>query len=80
LLHDAEIQNAYMVAERIRNRIADHNFVSGNNYYRTTASIGIVCFPTHGNDTTTLLLRAGELLTAAQCQGGNTTTVPDQQP
>ena len=78
LLHSAEIQNAYMVAERIRNRIADQNFVSGNNSLRVTASIGSVCFPTHGNDTTTLLLRAGELLAAAKRQGGNITAVPDQ--
>ncbi len=77
LLHNAEIHNAYTVAERIRNRIAEQNFVSGHNSHRITASIGSVCFPTHGNDTATLLLRAGELLAAAKRHGGNTTAVPD---
>ena len=80
LLYNAEIQNAYLVAERIRNRIADQNFISGNTYHRATGSIGCVCFPTHGNDATALLLRACELLAAAQRQGGNTSSIPDKSP
>jgi diguanylate cyclase (GGDEF)-like protein len=80
LLHNAEIQNAYVVAERIRTRIADQNFISGDTYHRGTGSIGCVCFPTHGNDATALLLRAGELLAAAQRQGGNASSIPDKSP
>jgi diguanylate cyclase (GGDEF)-like protein len=80
LLHNAEIQNAYVVAERIRTRIADQNFISGDTHHRATASIGSVCFPTHGNDATALLLRAGELLAAAQRQGGNASSIPDKSP
>jgi diguanylate cyclase (GGDEF)-like protein len=78
LLHNTEIQNASQVAERIRNRVADQTFTAGNTHLRVTASVGTVCFPTHGNDTTTLLLRAGEMLAEARKHGGNAVAVPDQ--
>lgn len=78
LLHNTEIQNACQVAERIRSRIADQMFTAGNANLRVTASIGCVCFPTHGNDTTTVLLRAGEMLAEAKTHGGNKVAVPEQ--
>ena len=78
LLHNTEIQNACQVAERIRSRVADQMFTAGNAHLRVTASIGCVCFPTHGNDTTTVLLRAGEMLAEAKKHGGNKVAVPEQ--
>ena len=78
LLHNTEIQNAYLVAERIRDRVADQTFIAGSTHLRVTASIGSVCFPTHGNDTGTLLLRADAMLAAAKKQGGNQIAIPDQ--
>ncbi len=78
LLHYTEIQNACQVAERIRLRVAEQTFTAGNTPLRVTASVSSVCFPTHGNDTTTLLLRAGELLEEAKKHGGNKVTVPEQ--
>jgi diguanylate cyclase (GGDEF)-like protein len=78
LLHNTEIQNACQVAERIRSRVADQMFTAGNAHLRVTASIGCVCFPTHGNDTATVLLRAGEMLAEAKKHGGNKVAVPEQ--
>ncbi|HET8760602.1 MAG TPA: GGDEF domain-containing protein [Nitrospiria bacterium] len=76
LLH-ADIQSAYQIAERIRSRIALQTFVNERHPLKVTASIGGACFPTHGNDAQTLLLRADEMLALAQRNGGNQTSVPD---
>lgn len=76
LLENSEIHEAYLVGERIRCRIADHRFVSGDRAIQRTASVGCVCFPTHGNDTGTLLLAAGEMLETAQRLGGNAVAIP----
>lgn len=76
LLHNTEIQNAFQVAQRFRTRVADQTFSSGNVQVRLTASVGGVCFPTHGNNAATLLLRAGEMLATAKLHGGNQVAVP----
>ena len=78
LLHNTEIQNACQVAERIRSRVADQTFTAGNAHLPVTASVACICFPTHGNDTTTLLLRAGELLAETKRHGGNKVAIPEQ--
>ena len=77
LLHNTEIQSAFQIAERIRSRIADQTFVAEHHPIRLTASMGSVCFPTHGNDAATLLLRADEMLALARRQGGNQIATPE---
>ena len=76
LLLNTEIQNALQIGERIRTRVADHTFVAAQQPVQLTASVGAVCFPTHGNDAATLLLRADEMLAMARRQGGNQTAIP----
>lgn len=77
LLHNTEIQNASQVGERLKNRIAEQTFRLENMPIQLTASIGGVCFPTHGNDAATLLVRADEMLALAKAQGGNQVLIPD---
>lgn len=76
LLLNTEIQNALHIGERIRARVVDHTFVTEQRAIRLTPSIGGVCFPTHGNDAATLLLRADEMLATAKRLGGNQTAIP----
>jgi len=77
LLHNTEIQNACLVANRIRNRVAEQTFISEGAKIRGTASIGSACFPTHSNDPAALLLKADEMLEVARLQGGNTVVIPE---
>lgn len=76
LLLNTEIHNALQIGERIRTRIADHTFVADQQTAQLTASVGGVCFPTHGNDAAALLLRADEMMLTARRQGGNQTAIP----
>ncbi len=76
LLLNTEIQGAYLIAERLRNRVTEQTFFDEYLPIRLTASIGGACFPTHGSDTTTLLSRANEMLALAQSWGGNRTAIP----
>ncbi len=76
LLLNTEIHNAFQIGERMRTRIADQTFMADQQAVRLTASIGGVCFPTHGNDAATLLSQADELLATARRLGGNQTAVP----
>ncbi|MEW6682341.1 MAG: diguanylate cyclase [Nitrospirota bacterium] len=76
LLLNTEIHNALQIGERIRTRVADHTFVAEQQAIQLTASLGGVCFPTHGNDAAALLLRADEMLAMARRQGGNQTAIP----
>jgi diguanylate cyclase (GGDEF)-like protein len=76
LLLNTEIQGAYLVAERLRNRVAEQTFSNEDAPIQLTASIGSACFPTHGSDATALLSRADEMLALARSQGGNRIAVP----
>jgi diguanylate cyclase (GGDEF)-like protein len=76
LLLNTEIQGAYVVAERMRNRVAEQTFSNEDDPIQLTASIGSACFPTHASDATTLLSRANEMLAVARSQGGNRSAVP----
>lgn len=76
LLLNTEINYMMQIGERIRTRVADQTFIAEQQAIRLTASIGGVCFPTHGNDAATLLLRADEMLAMAKRLGGNQTAIP----
>jgi diguanylate cyclase (GGDEF)-like protein len=76
LLLNTEIQGAYLIAERLRHRVAEQTFSDDHIPIRLTASIGSACFPTHGSDATTLLSRADEMLALARSHGGNRTAIP----
>ncbi|SRR5574341_125607 len=76
LLLNTEIHNALQIGERMRIRVADQTFMADQQAVRLTASVGGVCFPTHGNDAATLLLRADEMLATARRLGGNQTAIP----
>ena len=77
LLHNTDAQQASLVSNRIRNRIAEQTFISEGKPLHKTASIGSACFPTHSNDPNALLLKADEMLEIARLQGGNTVAIPD---
>ena len=76
LLLNTEIQGATLIAERVRSRVAEQTFSDEQQPLRVTTSIGGACFPTHGSDAATLLLRAEEMLALARSQGGNQIAVP----
>jgi diguanylate cyclase (GGDEF)-like protein len=76
LLLNTEIQGAYLVAERLRTRVAEQTFSNEHVPIQLTASLGSACFPTHGSDAATLLSRADEMLALARSLGGNRSAVP----
>jgi diguanylate cyclase (GGDEF)-like protein len=76
LLLNTEIQGAYLIAERLRHRVAEQTFSDEQLPIRLTASIGSACFPTHGSDAATLLSRADDMLALARSHGGNRTVIP----
>ncbi len=77
LLHYAEGRDAYRVAERIRDRVADSIFVSNNGPYERTVSIGGACLPTHASDLKGLLRAANTMLSKAKSVGGNLVCLPE---
>ena len=77
LLHNTDSQQANLVGNRIRHRIAEQTFILDGASLQKTASVGGACFPTHVDDPTTLLLKADEMLETARLRGGNTVVFPD---
>jgi two-component system cell cycle response regulator len=72
LLPRTTLQDAYAVAERIRDAIASHAFVEGGRSTRITASLGVAGFAESGADTpAALVARADAALYRAKAAGKN---------
>lgn len=72
-LLQAETKPAQMISDRIRNRILNYTFLSGdsNEKQEITISGGGVCFPTHGVNSIELTSQAVSQLGMARAEGGN---------
>ena len=76
ILHHAEAQSTYHIGERIRDRVANYNFLPKNRVMGYTISVGGACFPTHTPDIQSLLVTATEMLFRARSEGGNQVCLP----
>ena len=65
-------EGAQIIAERIRQRIAETNFLSSYGLtVRITASVGIASFPEHGRTKDDLIARADQAMYAVKGRGKN---------
>ncbi|AFM12536.1 GGDEF domain-containing protein [Turneriella parva] len=60
LLPETTLEVATLVAERLRQKIAEHEIVVGRKRVRVTASFGVACFPGEGIETINDLLKAAD--------------------
>jgi diguanylate cyclase (GGDEF)-like protein len=78
ILHHADYQNTYHIADRIRNRIQDYTFIIDKNERKQTVNIGGALFPSHANDIENLITKAEEMLDKAKREGGNCICLPQE--
>lgn len=74
LLPETSCKDSFEVAERVR-RATDTKFVNRREELPTTVSIGIACFPDHGNEAATLLEKADAAMYLSKNKGKNHVTV-----
>ncbi|MBP7861850.1 GGDEF domain-containing protein [bacterium] len=65
------VQGATVVAERIRQRVANQSLSANFNNLKVTASVGLAAFPTHAREHDELLQRGIEALEQALNAGGD---------
>jgi diguanylate cyclase (GGDEF)-like protein len=77
-LLQAETKPAQSISERIKNRVLNYSFMNeeSNEKQEVTISIGGVCFPTHGVNSSELTSQAINLLGVARNEGGNRICFP----
>ncbi len=71
MLPETQIDGARMLAETLRERVAEHLFVFQNDQIRVTISIGVAALTDSDRSATELLKRADELLYEAKRAGRN---------
>jgi diguanylate cyclase (GGDEF)-like protein len=80
LLPETDSAGAFVVAEKIREAVADHDFpeaeVEGKARGPLTVSVGIATFPTYADDTESLLSQADNALYRAKNEGRNRVRTP----
>ncbi len=62
LLLGAKIEQATMVAERIRHAVNEHSFQDGEQQTRLTVSMGIACYPEHAHNAQELISQADKAM------------------
>ena len=75
LLPETDIKGAYIVAERLRNAIANHEFTGYKTSLHVTISIGISEFPNSDSNTEELIRKADTALYQSKEGGRNKTTI-----
>ena len=75
LLPETEIKGAYIVAERLRNAVANHEFTGYKTSLHVTISIGISEFPSSDTDSLELIRKADTALYQSKEGGRNKTTI-----
>ncbi|GAA2384120.1 hypothetical protein Cme02nite_66770 [Catellatospora methionotrophica] len=80
LLPGIEHRDAVVVAERLRSAIARCPVMHGGAVIRVTASLGVVCWPEHGQAGDELLERADHALYRAKRAGRDRVSGPPPQP
>jgi len=71
LLEGATPEGARIMAERLREAIAAEDIPTAEQPLRITLSIGVACYPVHGDERELLLARADQALYAAKHGGRN---------
>ena len=79
ILPETDSQNAFLVAERIREAIANEVLEIDANQIKITASIGIATFPDDANDWEDLIKKADERLYKAKKAGKNIVISKEQR-
>jgi diguanylate cyclase (GGDEF)-like protein len=74
-LPETSCQDAWRVAERLRQRIEDAPLVYEGHSVRITVSCGIACFPGHGDDLTEIMKKADRALYQSKDLGKNRCTI-----
>ena len=75
LLPETDIKGAYIVAERLRNAIAEHEFTGYKTSLHVTISIGISEFPSSDTNQEELIRKADTALYRSKESGRNKTTI-----
>jgi len=77
-LLQAETKPAQLISDRIKNRIVNYSFLDpgSDRELDITISIGGVCFPTHGVNSSELNTQATSLMGIAKADGGNRVYFP----
>ncbi len=79
-LPESDGAGAIQVAERIRENIEATSFTLDGRTVRTTISIGVALFPTHGTSLKALVARADRALYRAKQEGRNRVCLEDDRP
>lgn len=77
MLHQSDYQQARTIGERIMQRIKNYSFKVKEQEVRKTISVGGACFPTHANDTESLVSKAEEMLSKSMDEGHSSINLPD---
>lgn len=73
---DTDLRDAYVLAEKLRNEIAQLQLsYEEKDLGKITISVGVAIFPNHANNTHDLIIQADKALYTAKRQGRNTTVV-----
>jgi diguanylate cyclase (GGDEF)-like protein len=71
ILPETSFSSAVSAAERIKQSIAEHEFVDDGVGRRITVSMGLAAYPEHSSDTHELARRALQAVAQAKKNGGN---------
>ena len=75
LLPETDCSEALQVAEIMRHKIADSSMLYENNPINIKVSVGIACFPRHGQELSQIMKMADKALYRSKNQGKNRTTI-----
>ncbi len=79
LLPETNAEGAYVVAERLRSRIEQHEFTGWESPLHVTISIGVAEFPLHDTDPLELIRKADTALYECKKLGRNRTSIYSDQ-
>jgi diguanylate cyclase (GGDEF)-like protein len=79
ILPQTKLEGAHEVAERIRKTIATTPLATQGKQVTTTVSVGLACYPEHGEELAVIMNRADQALYTSKKSGRNRTTVSGAQ-
>ncbi|MFA5059026.1 MAG: diguanylate cyclase [Candidatus Omnitrophota bacterium] len=81
ILTQTNREQAYFIAERLRERIAQYNFpkFSSENFLKLTVSVGVAAFPEDAHTKEDLVMKADRAMYTAKFIGKNKTCVPEPE-
>ena len=80
ILPQTKLEGAHEVAERIRKTIATTPLATQGKQVTTTVSVGLACYPDHGEELAVIMNRADQALYTSKKSGRNRTTVSGAEP